>query len=303
MKFAINMACTVLLLLALGGCATAPAEYNKVFDAEHSLKQNQAEFSQPADIMLKLVTQTLILQGFTVENTDAKAGIIKASRVIPDKNNNEITYQIQLTSNLTELPGRSTNVTLAAHQQSILRHESTIWWHLLWIFPVIPIGHEYQTAVLNEGSISDPGFYADFFATLKTVEAKYAAAAKAAAEKAEAERIAAEKAAAAKAEADRIAAVKAAAEKAEADRIAVAKAAAEKVEADRIAAEKAATEKAATEKAEADRIAAEKVAAAKAEADLIATEKAQANADRAAQSKKKKTKKKIKAKTNDSAAS
>ena len=320
MKTVTKMISLLLSLFALGGCATAPAEYNKVFDAEHSLKQNQMEYSQTQDSMLKLVTETLIMQGFSIENTDAKMGIIKSSRVIPDKNDKEITYLIQMTSNVNEIPGRITSVTLAAHEQSTLRHESTTWWHLLWILPIIPTGHEYQTVLLNEGSIADPGFYADFFKSLKNVEDKYAAAAKiaeakrlqeeheaaeraaelkakeakAAAAKAEADRIVAEKVAVA--EAKRIAEVKA---KAAAEMAAAEKAATEKAEADRIAAEQAAAVK-----AEADRIAAEMAAAEKAEADRIAEQKVQAAqtaADQTAPAKKNKKAKKKKAKTDDSA--
>ncbi len=71
-------------------------------------------------------------------------------------------------------------------------------------------------------------------------EARRAAAAKSAQEKAEADRLAAEQAAREKAEADRLAADQAAREKAEADRLAAEQAAREKAEADRLAAAQAA---------------------------------------------------------------
>jgi hypothetical protein len=171
-----------------------------------------------------------------------------------DKEDPEISYNIHASADISEVTGSETNVSLAASQQTILHRATTTWWHLLWIIPIIPTGTEYQTLVITEGNITDPGFYTDFFNSLKIAVTKHdlavkAAAAKAA-EKAEAERVTAEKAAKIKAEA----AAKAAAEREEMERIiaekaaklkaeAAAKAAAEKAEADRIAAEKANAEK------------------------------------------------------------
>ena len=272
MKLVARIFVTAGLLVGLCSCASTPAEYNRVFDAQHTLKQNQAEFSETQDTMAKLVTQTLVKQGFSVESSDAGAGIIKASRVIPDKDDKEVTYDIHLTANLIGLPGNLTSVTVAANQKSTLRHESTVWWHLLWMIPIIPVGHEYQTALLNEGSINDPTFYAGFFDSLKSMEADYAEAARIEAAKLKKEREAAERAAKLKAEkeareaAARAAAEKAAAEKAAAERASAEKAAAEKAAAEKAAAEKAAAEKAAAEKAAVEKAAAEQAAAAQAAA-------------------------------------
>jgi len=176
-----------------------------------------------------------------------------------DKENSEISYNISASADISEVTDAETTVSLSASEQTILHRASTTWWHLLWILPIIPTGTEYQTLVIKEGNITDPGFYTDFFNSVRVAVTKYdlavkAAAAKAA-EKAEAERVAAEKAAKIKADKE----AKAAAEKAEAERVAAdnaakikaeeeAKAAAEKAEADRIAAEKANVEKSAAEK-------------------------------------------------------
>jgi hypothetical protein len=128
-----------------------------------------------------------------------------------DKENPEYSYNIHVSADISEVAGVQSTVSLAASQQTILHRATTTWWHLLWILPIIPTGTEYQTLVVNEGNVTDPGFYTDFFNSLKVAVTKHDLAVKAAAAKA-AEKAEA-KAAAEKAETDRIAAEKANAEK------------------------------------------------------------------------------------------
>jgi hypothetical protein len=165
-----------------------------------------------------------------------------------DKEDKEFSYNIHASVDISEEVGGQSTVSLAASQQTILHRATYTWWHLLWILPIIPTGTEYQTLVVKEGNITDPGFYTDFFNSLKVAVTKHDTNVKAAAAKA-----------AEKAEADRVAAAKEAKIKAETE----AKIAAEKAEADRVAAEKEAkieaeTEAKAAAKAEADRVAAAK---------------------------------------------
>lgn len=270
-----------LSVMAIIGCANNQQGYQQAFNAQNALTNNQASFTQSFDAVFKIVKQVLIQQGFTVESADSKSGIIKAVRNMQDKEDSEISYSIHTSADISEV-GNDTNVTLSASQQTILHRATTTWWHLLWILPVIPTGTEYQTLVIKEGNITDPGFYSDFLNSLKISVTKYEQAVKIAAakaaEKAEAERLAAEKAAKIKAEAEAIAAAK----KAEAERVAAeaaakvkaeaaAKAAAEKAEADAAARLKAEAEaKAAAEKAETERAAAEAAAKIKADAEAKA---------------------------------
>jgi hypothetical protein len=258
---------SVVAIMALTGCASNQQGYQRAFDSQHSLTQNQCVFTQTCDSIFKIVKQSFIQQGFTIESTDSKSGIIKAVRNMEDKENPEISYNIHASADISEVAGAETNISIAASQQTILHRATTTWWHLLWILPIIPTGTEYQTLVIKEGNITDPGFYTDFFNNVKVAVAKYdmavkAAAAKAA-EKAETERVAAEKAAKIKAEAE----AKAAAEKAAIERIAAEKAAKIKAEADAIAA---------AEKAEANKVVSEKAAADKAETARIAADIASA---------------------------
>lgn len=215
-----------LAIITLIGCATQQ-EYQKAFDSQHSLVQNQRTFMQSSDSIFRIAKQVFIQQGFTIESADFKSGIIKAVRNMQDKKNEEFSYNIHASVDISEEAVAQSTVSLAASQQTILHRATTTWWHLLWILPIIPTGTEYQTLVVKEGNITDPGFYTDFFNSLKVAVTKHDLAVKAAAkasEKAETERVAAEKAAKIKAETE----AKAAAEKAEADRVAAEKANAEK---------------------------------------------------------------------------
>jgi hypothetical protein len=273
----------LVAIMALAGCAGNQQGYQNAFNNQNSLTQNQCTFTQSGDAIFKIVKQTFIQQGFTIESADLKSGIVKAVRNMGDKEDPEISYNIHASADISEVAGTETNISLAASQQTILHRSTTTWWHLLWILPVIPTGTEYQTLVIKEGNITEPSFYTDFFNSVKISVTKYDLALKAAAAKAAEKAEAEAKAAAIKAEAERVAAEKAAKLKAEAE----AKAAAEKAEADRIAEEKANAEKQATEKLAAEKIAAEQKAAA-VEAARIADEEAAAAARANTQTKKKK---------------
>ena len=254
-------------IITLTGCAANQQGYQKAFDNQNSLTQNQSAFSQSSESIFKIVKQTFVQQGFTIENADLKSGIVKAVRNMEDKENPEISYNIHASADISEVAGAETNVSLAASQQTILHRASTTWWHLLWILPIIPTGTEYQTLVIKEGNITAPGFYIDFFNSLKIAVTKYDLAVKAAFAKA------AEKAAILKAEAE----VKAAAQKAESDRIAAEKSAILKAEAEAAsAAGKATADRIAEQKANIEKVSAEIAAAEKlvAEKETVAIEAA-----------------------------
>jgi hypothetical protein len=212
-----------LAIMTLIGCATQQ-EYQKAFDSQHSLTQNQCTFKQSTDSIFMIAKQVFIQQGFTIENADLKSGLIKAVRNMQDQENKEFSYNIHVSADISEEAGAQSTVSLAASQQTVIHRSTTTWWHLLGILPIIPTGTEYQTLVVKEGNITEPGFYTDFFNSLKIAVTKHDSAVKTAAakssEKTETESVAAENAAEVKPEA--------AAEKAEADRVAAEKDNAEK---------------------------------------------------------------------------
>jgi hypothetical protein len=101
-----------------------------------------------------------------------------------DKEDHEFSYNIHASVDISEEADAQSIVSLAASQQTILHRSTYTWWHLLWILPIIPTGIEYQTVVVKEGNITDPGFYTDFFNSLKVTVTKHDMAVKAAAAKA-----------------------------------------------------------------------------------------------------------------------
>lgn len=217
--------------MALSGCA-GNHQYNKAFDSQNALVQNQCSFPQSADTLFKVTKQIFVQRGFTIEAADTKSGIMKAVRNMADKDDEEISYNIHASADISEITADETKLSLAASQQTILHRSSLTWWKLLWILPLFPTGTEYQTLVIKEGNITDPVLYNDFCNAVRVEATKHDLVVKAAAAKA------AEKAAAkAKTDADKAEAEKAAAKaKAEAEKAAAdAKAAAQKAEADKIA--------------------------------------------------------------------
>lgn len=217
--------------MTLTGCASSQ-QYNKAFDSQHALLQNQCSFSQPADSIFKVTKQVFVQRGFTIESADIKSGIMKAVRNMADKEDEEISYNIHASADISEITTDETQLSLAASQQTILHRSSLTWWKLLWILPLFPTGTEYQTLVIKEGNITDPVLYNDFCNAVRVEATKQDLAVKAAAAKAAEKSAAKAKTEAAKADAEKIAArAKADAEKAELD----AKAASEKATADKIA--------------------------------------------------------------------
>lgn len=215
-------------IMSLTGCA-GNQQYNKAFDSQHALVQNQCSFSQPADNIFKVTKQIFVQRGFTIENADIKSGIMKAVRIMSDERDEEISYNIHASADISEITTNETKLSLAASQQTILHRSSLTWWKLLWILPLFPTGTEYQTLVIKEGNITDPVLYNDFCNAVRVEATKQDLAVKEAAAKAAENAAIKAKTEAAKAEAEKaVAKTKADAEKAVAD----AKAAAEKAEVD-----------------------------------------------------------------------
>jgi hypothetical protein len=171
-----------IVMMTLIGCATQQ-EYQKAFDSQHSLTQNQCTFKQSTDSIFMIAKQVFVQQGFTIESADIKSGIIKSVRNMQDQENKEYSYNINVSADISEEAGSQSIVSLAASQQTVLHRSTYTWWHLLWIIPIIPTGVEYQTLVVKEGNVTDPGFYADFFNALKVAVTKHDSAVKAAAAK------------------------------------------------------------------------------------------------------------------------
>lgn len=150
----------------LAGCGGQQG-YRKAFSEQAALTNNSRTFEIPADQALRTVKQTLVRQGFTIEQADTSTGLIKATRNMQDRDDKDISYNINATADITEATGKGSVVTLAASQQTVLHRKWRTWWHLLWIIPIFPTGVEYQTVVTKEGNVTDAAFYGDFFAAIE----------------------------------------------------------------------------------------------------------------------------------------
>jgi ABC-type oligopeptide transport system substrate-binding subunit len=150
----------------LAGCGGQQG-YRKAFSEQTALSNNSRSFEVPTDKALRTVKQTLVRQGFTIEQADTSTGLIKAVRNMQDKDDNDVSYNINITADITETTDKGSAVTLAASQQTVLHRKWRTWWHLLWIIPIFPTGTEYQTVVTREGNVTDAAFYEDFFAAIE----------------------------------------------------------------------------------------------------------------------------------------
>lgn len=155
----------VIAAATLGGCG-GPKGYEKAFSAQSALVGNSQEFKAAADQTFRTVKVTLVQQGFTIEQVDVATGLIKAVRSLQDPKKADYAYLITATVDVTAQPsGKSTTVTVAASQQTVLHKDSEKYFHLLGLVP-IPTGREHQTVVTKEGNIDKAGFYNDFFTTV-----------------------------------------------------------------------------------------------------------------------------------------
>ena len=160
--------------VALYGCA-ANEGYRQAFSDQARIAGNSHPVSTDPATTLRDTKGVLVHQGFTVENFDLNAGMIKAVRDFQDADDPTVSYNIAATVDVTGDGGSGSTVTLAASQQTILHRQWHDWWHLLWIIPLFPTGTEYQTVVTREGNVTDTRFYSDFFGGLDKVSAAAAA--------------------------------------------------------------------------------------------------------------------------------
>jgi hypothetical protein len=236
-KFVFNGFFLLLLavaLTALDGCAAKPS-YHEAFSNSESVGDNNKIIPGSLDTTWNSALELVAQQGFNIDQMDSKGKVMSMTKELRNKEDQEVSHTIKSTATFIPLSEQQTRVILSANQTTELHKKEYVWWHLLWILPIIPIDTEYTTVVTDRDTIKSPEFYQNFFAKLlANVTAK---------NQAEAET----KAVAAK-EAAEIAAVKAAQAKA----AAAAEAAAEKAADDEIAAKTAAyeAEKAAQQKLE-----------------------------------------------------
>lgn len=151
-------------LLTLAGCGS-PKTYETAFSQGTALAGNTRTYDGTADHVFRASKVTLVQQGFTIEQADASAGLLKGQRIFEDPKNHKIAYLVTATVDITGASKSQTVVTVSASQQTVLHKDTHKYYHLLGLVP-IPTGKEYQTVVRAEGNITGGSFYQDFFAAV-----------------------------------------------------------------------------------------------------------------------------------------
>ncbi len=160
----------IVLTLALTGCATRNG-YREAFSPADTIKDSTQSFARPEPTVWPAVLTTLARQGFTVSSANEQAGVISATRLMQDPNDNDLSYHVDATVTVTaqdvSAGAQKTQVSLAANEETIRHQKYHTWWHLLWLIPIFPTGTEYNTVVRRERTVSNSRFYTDFFDALR----------------------------------------------------------------------------------------------------------------------------------------
>jgi len=155
-------------LVLLSGCGSEPS-YRQAFNSSEQIQGNTESISASEDRTWAASLRVLSQQGFMVRSADKANAIILADREMTDQNDKNVSYQITSTVTFVPLGQGITQVSLAANQTTELHRKEYVWWHLLWLIPLFPIGSEYNAVVTQRGTVQNPEFYAGFFDNLKVL--------------------------------------------------------------------------------------------------------------------------------------
>ncbi len=155
-------------LVFLAGCGSEPS-YRQAFNSSEQIQGNTESLSASQDRAWAAALRVLSQQGFMVRSADKANAIILADREMTDQNDKDISYQITSTVTFVPLGEGITQVSLAANQTTELHRKEYVWWHLLWLIPIFPIGSEYNSVVTQRGTVQNPEFYSGFFDNLKAL--------------------------------------------------------------------------------------------------------------------------------------
>jgi hypothetical protein len=157
----------VLSLACIAGCASQRA-YNEVFSEQTAIAGNTHSFAAaPADT-LRAVVGTLVQRGFSIEQTDQQMGLVKATRNLQDPKDAKLSYLLTATASVwAAANGGGTVVRLSASEQQVTHSSKHNWVPIIGPLMIPMPGRTYQTTVTKEGTITDGGFYQDFFAAVQ----------------------------------------------------------------------------------------------------------------------------------------
>ena len=167
---------TYLVILAatsilVSGCATK-GNFQEAFNDKETMKNSSQVIASTPDVILNSVLEVTSKQGFNVDTVDPKGRVLAVSKEIKNDEDKELSHTIK--STVTVIPaGDGSLVMLSANQITEMHKKSYVWWHLLWVLPLIPIDTEYTTVVIDRDTIRETEFYSSFFNKLtQNVSAK-----------------------------------------------------------------------------------------------------------------------------------
>jgi hypothetical protein len=163
-KKKLSIALVLSGFIALSACSSAPPAYEGAFDASKAPGGAPIQLNAPVETAFKAVKWVLIKQGFQIQKIDPTSGTVTAERDYVDPDDKEKSYLIDVSVVVQDGVTKSTSmVALSATQATLLHTKEHTWWHLLWIFPIIPTGTVYQTVNTGEGTVMDKTFYTHFY--------------------------------------------------------------------------------------------------------------------------------------------
>jgi hypothetical protein len=149
----------------LAACVGSRGADQALTDSKSAVRGNSHSFQAPRELTLRVVTGTLVQKGFAIEQTDSAMGLVKATRNLTDPKDPNTNYHVTATAYVSTGPdGRSSVVSLAASQQTVLYRQGHTW-TMLPLLPIIPIptGRKFESVITGEGSILEGNFYSEFF--------------------------------------------------------------------------------------------------------------------------------------------
>ncbi len=166
-KASLRLPIFVALLFFATACST-PTPYNGAFRDMNGAQGNGKLVSFPEKEAFDASKEALVAHGFIIDasQTSLDNGLILANRKMQDASDPEVSYEISATVNLLPKDGNATFVALSANEKKIRYQKERIWWHLLWLIPLFPVGTEYHTVERPENTVTDQSFYNDFFTSL-----------------------------------------------------------------------------------------------------------------------------------------
>ncbi len=155
------------LLMLISGCSTKKTP-ESIFSEAQKLEGNTRMIPASLDDTWNASMELVGRQGFNINEVDTgmMGKVLGLTKEIKNKDDDEISHSIKATITLSPVSNRLTRVTLSANQTTELHKKSYIWWHLLWMIPLIPIDTEYTNIVTDRDTIKSSDFYDDFFSEL-----------------------------------------------------------------------------------------------------------------------------------------